>query len=245
MTCVLPAAGTNGTKLMYKLPPSTLTSAASLRNKTLSSTVESAAALVNPAEPVQQQQQPQPPAAAVRAKMMASGYYARCALSPDSVASWRNAGIPLDPAAASTFRWGSVPEWDTGKSEADCQRKCDNSVVCWGFLYDADARACMYKGGEDALRSRAFFVMPNMTVISSGAVPGEGAPVIGGGGNSSSGSGSGSSSGSGSGNGTQCTPNQTEAYATCFCASVAQTQTAADVWYADKANNCTGVSRGA
>jgi hypothetical protein len=250
MTCVLPVAGTSGTKLMYKLPPSTLTSASSLHNEPLTPTVESTAALVNPAEPVQQQQQ-QPPAAAVRAKMMASGYYARCALSPDRVPFWYHAGVPLDPASAQTFRWGSVPEWDAGKTEAQCQQKCDDSVVCWGFLYDADARACMYKGGEDALRSRAFFVMPNMTVVSSGAVPSEGAPVIGGGGNSggsnSSSGGSNSSSGnsgSNSGSGTQCTPNKTQAYTDCFCQGVTPTQVELDRSYADRANNCTGASRG-
>jgi hypothetical protein len=226
---------------MYKLPPSTLTAASSLRNSTLSPTVETVIALVNPDEAVVQQQQ-QPPAAAVRAKMMASGYYGRCALSPDSVASWRNAGVPLDPAAAATFRWGSVPEWDAGKTEADCQRKCDNSVVCWGFLYDAEAKQCMYKGGEDALKSRAFFVMPNMTVVSGGAAPSGGA-TVGGGGSGSSGSG-GSGSGSSGAIGAQCTPaDRSQAYAACFCQAAAQTQTKDDVYYADKANNCTGVSR--
>jgi hypothetical protein len=53
------------------------------------------------------------------------------------------------------------------KSEAGCQRKCDDSIVCWGFLYDTATQACMYKGGEDSLNTRAFFIMPHMTVAAT------------------------------------------------------------------------------
>jgi hypothetical protein len=103
----------------------------------------------------------------LRAKSLSSGLYARLALAADKAPLWLNAGVPLDPASAQTYKWGSPPQWDAGKSEADCQQKCDNSVVCWGFLYDTTSQACTYKGGEDALMSRAFFVMPDMVTVGS------------------------------------------------------------------------------
>jgi hypothetical protein len=46
----------------------------------------------------------------VRAKMMASGFYARVAISADKVSSWLKAGIPLDPQRAQTFKWGAPPQ---------------------------------------------------------------------------------------------------------------------------------------
>jgi len=145
---------------MYKLPPSTLGSASSIHsNKTQQAATLSA--LVN-ADP-----DANPGGPRVRAQMMASGFYARCAVSPDRLASWLQAGVPLDPARAQTFRWGSVPEWDQQKGETDCQKKCDDSVVCWGFLYDIPSQSCLYKGGEDALRTRGFFVLPNMAAVGN------------------------------------------------------------------------------
>ena len=104
----------------------------------------------------------------VRAKMMASGFYARLAISADKVSSWLKAGVPLDPQRAQTFKWGAPPQWDEGKSEADCSKKCDDSVVCWGFLYNTTTQSCLYRGGEDALKSRSFFVMPNLASLDNG-----------------------------------------------------------------------------
>lgn len=210
---------------MYKLPPSTLTSASSLPDQQQqqqqqdSSVVASAALLsVDPATDSaaaaaaasgggsrslrQAEAAPADEGSPVRAKMMASGFYARCAITNDKVSSWLKAGVPLNPDTAQTFKWGTQPyqSWDLGKSEADCQKKCDNSVVCWGFLYDTYSTACLYKGGEDALRSRSFFVMPNLASVGSTPVVVPNTPS--GSTNSSSGGGSTNTTTSGSTNST-------------------------------------------
>ena len=153
-----------GTKLKYKLPPSTLTAASSVQSTGDTSTLTTDAAIVAPDSAVPGADDDAP---RVQAKTTASGFYARLAISANKLPAWQKAGVPLDPGRAQTFKWGAPPEWDQGKSEAECQRKCDDSVVCWGFLYDTATQACMYKGGEDSLNTRAFFVMPNMTVAAT------------------------------------------------------------------------------
>jgi hypothetical protein len=156
-------AGTTGMKLKYKLPPSSMGAASSLKNAT-------------------------------RAKMIASGFYARCAIPADAAAraAWLQAGVALAVDHAQNYKWGAAGVWDTGVSELDCQRKCDESVVCWGFFFNADAGACLYRGGEDALATRSFFVMPSVSTVSA-------ASAGGGGSGGPSGGSSGGSSGSNGG----------------------------------------------
>lgn len=127
---------TAGMQLLYKLPPSALSSASSVSN-----------ALAVPAE------------GALTAKTIASGYYATCTIPTATAATWQTIGTNLGPDAR-TFALGT-PAWDnTSGSRNECQRKCDNSNVCWGIIYDAATRACLYRGGVDALDTRSFFVMP-------------------------------------------------------------------------------------
>jgi hypothetical protein len=124
---------TTGMQLLYKLPPSTMGSASSVAEL--------------PADP------------SVSAKTIASGYYATCSIPAATAAIWQTAGTNLGPDAR-TFAAGAAV-WDTtSANRAACQRKCDNSNVCWGVIFDAASGACLYRGGVDALATRSFFVMP-------------------------------------------------------------------------------------
>ena len=66
---------------------------------------------------------------------------------------------------ARTFVTGAAA-WDTPSAadnkgkRAECAKKCDASNVCWGFLFDAAAGKCLFRGGVDALRTRSFFALP-------------------------------------------------------------------------------------
>ena len=126
-----PAAATaTGPQLAYKLPPSTLGSASSVHHK-------------------------------AKGKMISSGYYAHCDIASADLDSWFTVGSNLT-ADARTFATGAAV-WDTTvTSKADCKKKCDNSNVCFGFVSTTVSGAvrCAYRGGVDALGSRAFFVLP-------------------------------------------------------------------------------------
>lgn len=93
-----------------------------------------------------------------KAKMMSSGYYAHCTIPATDSATWQDAGSALS-SDARTFVQGS-PTWTTASS-AECKKACDNSNVCFGFLFDAAAGKCMYRGGVDSLKTRSFFVLPD------------------------------------------------------------------------------------
>ena len=125
---------TTGMQLLYKLPPSALGSASSIKT-----------------DPTEHQQ--------VSAKTIASGYYATCSIPASTAAVWQTAGSNLG-ADARTFST-AVALWDTTSgSRAKCQARCDQSNVCWGIIYDAATKACLYRGGVDALTTRSFFVLP-------------------------------------------------------------------------------------
>jgi hypothetical protein len=127
------AADAAGWKLLYKLPPSTLGSASSVKQNVTSVS------------------------AVVRVKMMSSGIYARAAIPGEKQSNWLAVGTNLDPTARtfSTAAQGSL--WRSG-SEQDCKTLCDNSNVCWGFVFNGTS--CLFRGGEDALKTRSFFVLP-------------------------------------------------------------------------------------
>jgi hypothetical protein len=128
------AADAAGLKLLYKLPPSTLGSASSLKRNVTGAN------------------------AVVRVKMMSSGIYARAAIADDKRANWLSVGTNLDPTARTFSSAVQTSLWRTG-SEQDCKTLCDNSNVCWGFLFDGTT--CLFRGGEDALKTRSFFVLPS------------------------------------------------------------------------------------
>jgi hypothetical protein len=104
------------------------------------------------------------------AKMMASGYYAYCTVAEGNLAAWETAGVTLTTDAR-TFSSDPLPVWDLSlDGGASCRRNCDNSNVCWGFIYNSDTEICLYKGGVDALNYRSFFVLPGTP--SPGPQPG-------------------------------------------------------------------------
>lgn len=138
------ASATSGKQLMYKLPPSTLTAASSV-------------------DAAQKQQKKK--SQVVSAKMMSSGFYAICDIPAAAAATWQvGAGFNLGPDAR-TFAKSAA--WDTtSTSRAACQQICDASNVCWGFIYDVATKACLYRGGVDALSTRSFFVLPSPTSVN-------------------------------------------------------------------------------
>jgi hypothetical protein len=92
----------------------------------------------------------------VAGKMMSSGYYAHGDISA-AAAAWSAAGSHLD----ATARAFSTAQADaTVTSVKDCKKLCDNSNVCWGFVWNATAKTCNFRGGVDALKTRAFFGLP-------------------------------------------------------------------------------------
>jgi hypothetical protein len=129
-------ADTAGYKLLYKLPPSTMGSASSVH------------------------EDPAP----VRAKTIASGIYARMVIPDNRLSSWLLVGTNLDTEAR-TF--SSAPQsslWRTG-TERNCRSLCDNSNVCWGFIFNGVSQ-CLFRGGLDALNTRSFLVLPSSVDLS-------------------------------------------------------------------------------
>lgn len=123
-----------GKQIVYKLPPSSLGSASSMGEGD----------------------------AAVKGKMMSSGYYAHCTVPAADAAKWAAAGSDLD-ATARTFATAAV---EIVSTRAECKKLCDNSNVCWGFVFDAAAGKCSFRGGVDALKTRSFFSVP--TAVADG-----------------------------------------------------------------------------
>lgn len=129
-------------KLMYKLPPSAMGAASSLKAGA------SAAGSAGSAEEV-------------KGKMISSGIYARCVVPDNAVDAWFKVGTLLTDDAR-TFSTATSP-WDVvhgATSEGECQKMCDDSNVCWGFIHLTQYNQCIFKGGEDALKTRSFFVVP-------------------------------------------------------------------------------------
>jgi len=118
-------------QVVYKLPPSTLGSASSVK-----------------------------PADDTKAKMMSSGYYAHCSIATASEAVWEAAGSNLGNDARTFVQGG--PVWLTNTNRAACKKACDNSNVCWGFVFDpSQGGRCTFRGGVDALSTRSFFALPS------------------------------------------------------------------------------------
>lgn len=129
-----------GYKLLYKLPPSTMGSASSVEQ-----------------DPVQDTAQ-------VHAKTMPSGIYARMVIPDDRLSNWLLVGTDLDTEARTFSSAPQASLWRTG-SEHDCRSLCDNSNVCWGFIFDGVSK-CLFRGGLDALSTRSFLVLPSGVDLS-------------------------------------------------------------------------------
>jgi hypothetical protein len=156
-----PGASSSGSssQLVYKLPPATLTSASSVKCPRDKPNCKAAGS--------------------VKANMMSSGYYAHCDIAAGSTTAWQGLGTPLG-ADARTF--AAAPVWDAAgipSSASDaaavaaaklaCKRKCDNGNVCLGFVW-SPTQGCLYRGGVDALKSRAFFVLPSSSTLDVAAL---------------------------------------------------------------------------
>lgn len=95
----------------------------------------------------------------IAAKTMSSGYYAHCTIPAASAAAWQAAGTDLGSDARTFVKGGA--KWTTGATtKEDCKKACDNSNVCWGFVYDAANSQCSFRGGVDAIATRSFFGLP-------------------------------------------------------------------------------------
>jgi hypothetical protein len=101
----------------------------------------------------------------------ASGQYSRCALPISDQATWVQMGTPLNPVTAAPYPSGAVTAWDANRTEAECQTKCDASTACFGFMYNADAHACLYRGSLTVANARAFFLMPDFDGLINGTSP--------------------------------------------------------------------------
>ena len=97
--------------------------------------------------------------AAVKGKTMSSGYYAHCAIPTASAAAWAGAGTGLG-ADARTFVQGGAQK-RVVSDRAECKKLCDDSNVCWGFVFDSADSSCSFRGGVDALATRSFFALPS------------------------------------------------------------------------------------
>jgi len=74
--------------------------------------------------------------------------YNRCKLLTQvQVDAYASLGLNLDPWTAQLIVL--TRQWDSVKNENDCRRKCNYSLLCWGFVYNADSKSCLYRGGTD------------------------------------------------------------------------------------------------
>ena len=98
----------------------------------------------------------------MKAKMMSSGYYAHCSIPTVQQTTWTTAGSNLG-ADARTFVQGG-PAWQSNTDRASCKKACDNSNVCWGFLFNPADNSCLFRGGVDSLTTRSFFTLPTVAL---------------------------------------------------------------------------------
>lgn len=104
-------------------------------------------------------------AGTARIKSLASGVYARGQLPDDE--AWLKVGGSLDKDAL-TGRPAARQAWDKGEKgagtdEESCRAKCDASSVCIAFVWSPEEKACLYRTGAAALRTRSAAVLPEMT----------------------------------------------------------------------------------
>jgi hypothetical protein len=100
-------------------------------------------------------------ASSVAGKMMASGYYAHAVIPSTLLTNWEAAGSNLG-ADARTFVQAKVATAAVSDVK-ECKKLCDNSNVCWGFVFNAGA--CNFRGGVDALSTRAFAALPDAATV--------------------------------------------------------------------------------
>lgn len=133
--------------LVYKLLPSSVSAASSLQPGAASAAPDAAT--------------DGPPSPKVAVKSMPSGYYAHGHIVASDIAAWSGLGSHLTESA-NTF--SSSEDLRTNVNDVkDCKKICDNSAVCWGFVWTPSAGnqgTCNFRGAIDATNSVAFFDMP-------------------------------------------------------------------------------------
>lgn len=99
----------------------------------------------------------------VAGKMMSSGHYAHGTIAAATHADWLTVGTNLT-ADARMFSAAATAVSITRKMK-ECKKICDDSNVCIGFVAEPAATAgdfnCYFRGGVDALNTRAFFAIPD------------------------------------------------------------------------------------
>lgn len=157
-------------RLYYKLPPSELIAAASIKNDTApgstisNSTLQQAASIYTVTNTTERL-----PAnftvtadGKVKAKTQASGVYAVCDMS-----AWQQyaedgwVGTSPNPALVEEDR--SVMEWNVlgvCYSESSCHDSCMSDSTCWGFIH-VPGKGYTLRTGEMMLGVRSFFVSPD------------------------------------------------------------------------------------
>lgn len=93
----------------------------------------------------------------VRTKTLGSGLYATCTIADGEAEAWMEVGSQLTLDARTFAKGPDV--WLNVTDVRVCQELCDNSNVCWGGIY-RDGQ-CLFRGGIDALNTRAFFALPS------------------------------------------------------------------------------------
>lgn len=95
---------------------------------------------------------PENPMACIIGQANSATQWYRCKLTTQAqIDAYANLGVNLDSATATVNV--TTRQWDSLRiqNELDCRRKCGGSMQCWGFLYNADTKVCMYKGGSDGV----------------------------------------------------------------------------------------------
>eukprot|EP00775_Hariotina_reticulata_P006511 gene6511-6738_t len=169
------APDTTTAKLYYKLPPAGLIAAASMKNVSASSELQTgsglkvSAASLQVAGKVDEQGRvvfdgsvgpTRSSPDAVKAKTISSGLYARC-----SVAQWaslaENGFMGTSPFPEDIEKDATYIQYNVQcNSEASCKQFCDSLSTCWGFVF-VPGRGFAIRGGEDRLEVRTFFAVPD------------------------------------------------------------------------------------
>lgn len=112
-------------------------------------------------------------ASSVVGKMMSSGYYAHFARRDADLSELLTVGSNLGANARTFYNGTAAAVAATLPNKAACQKLCDDSNVCFGFVVVPSATAgqfdCYFRGGVDALNGRAFFALPTNPLLDIGS----------------------------------------------------------------------------
>lgn len=91
---------------------------------------------------------PTNPVASLIGQSNSATQYNRCKLwTQVQVDAYASLGLNLDPWTAQIILL--TRQWDSVKNENECRKKCNSSLLCWGFVYNVESKSCLYRGGTD------------------------------------------------------------------------------------------------